>query len=101
FYCDRTDKIPLLENSKSQLFIRSRRFGKSLLLSMLENYYDVAKKDEFDALVMHLEIGRNPTPLRNSYFILRFVFSCVDPTGKAEDVRRSLYDHVNGCIEGF
>jgi hypothetical protein len=41
FYCDRTDKIPLIENSKSQLFIRPRRFGKSLLLSMLENYYDV------------------------------------------------------------
>ncbi|MBF0200254.1 MAG: AAA family ATPase, partial [Desulfamplus sp.] len=41
FYCDRTSKIPLLENAKSQLFIRPRRFGKSLLLSMLENYYDV------------------------------------------------------------
>ncbi len=49
-YCDRTDKIPLLENTKSQLFIRPRRFGKSLVLSMLENYYDVAKKDEFEAL---------------------------------------------------
>jgi hypothetical protein len=36
FYCDRTDKIPLLENTKSQLFIRPRRFGKSLVLSMLE-----------------------------------------------------------------
>ena len=42
FYCDRTDKIRLLENTKSQLFIRPRRFGKSLVLSMLENYYDVA-----------------------------------------------------------
>jgi len=44
FYCDRTDKIPLLEKSDSQLFIRPRRFGKSLLLSMLANYYDVVKK---------------------------------------------------------
>lgn len=101
FYCDRTGKIPLLERSKFQLFIRPRRFGKSLLLSMLENYYDVAKKDEFDTLFGHLEIGNNPTPLRNAYFILRFDFSCVDPTGKAEDIRRSLYDHVNACIEGF
>lgn len=48
FYCDRTDKIPILEDSKSQLFIRPRRFGKSLLLSMLENYYDIARKDEFE-----------------------------------------------------
>lgn len=101
FYCDRTGRIPILEKNDFQLFIRPRRFGKSLLLSMLENYYDVAKKDEFEKLFGHLEIGRNPTELRNSYFILRFDFSCVDPTGKAEDIKRSLYDHVNACIEGF
>ena len=45
FYCDKTDKIPLIENTKFQLFIRPGRFGKSLVLSMLENYYDVAKKN--------------------------------------------------------
>ena len=78
FYCDRTDKIPLLEQSDSQLFIRPRRFGKSLVLSMLENYYDVAKKDEFLDIFGHLKIGKNPTDLRNSYFILRFDFSCKD-----------------------
>ncbi|WDN90070.1 hypothetical protein BuS5_03040 [Desulfosarcina sp. BuS5] len=101
FYCDKTDKIPLLENTKSQLFIRPRRFGKSLVLSMLENYYDVAKKDEFEAIFGDLKIGKNPTELRNSYFILRFDFSCVDPTGSAEDVKRALFNHINGCIEGF
>ena len=101
FYCDRTDKIPLLENSKYQLFIRPRRFGKSLVLSMLENYYDVAKKDEFEAIFGGLKIGRNPTESRNSYFILKFDFSCVDPTGSAEDVKRALFNHINGCIEEF
>ena len=101
FYCDRTDKIPLLENTKSQLFIRPRRFGKSLVLSMLENYYDVAKKDEFEEIFGGLKIGENPTELRNSYFILKFDFSCVDPTGSAEDVKRALFNHINGCIEDF
>ncbi|MDL1964913.1 MAG: AAA family ATPase [Deltaproteobacteria bacterium] len=101
FYCDRTDKIPLLENTKSQLFIRPRRFGKSLVLSMLENYYDVAKKDEFEAIFGGLKIGKNPTKLRNSYFILKFDFSCVDPTGNAEDVKKALFNHINGCIEEF
>ncbi|WDN90071.1 hypothetical protein BuS5_03041 [Desulfosarcina sp. BuS5] len=101
FYCDRTDKIPLLENSDFQLFIRPRRFGKSLVLSMLENYYDVAKKDEFEAIFGDLKIGKNPTEFRNSYFILRFDFSCVDPTGSAEDVKRALFNHINGCIEEF
>ncbi|MDL1964072.1 MAG: ATP-binding protein [Deltaproteobacteria bacterium] len=101
FYIDRTDKIPLLERSDSQLFIRPRRFGKSLVLSMLENYYDVAKKDEFEAIFGGLKIGKNPTELRNSYFILRLDFSCVDPTGSAEDVKRALFNHINVRIDGF
>ncbi|MBC2695817.1 MAG: AAA family ATPase, partial [Desulfobacteraceae bacterium] len=101
FYCDRTDKIPLLEKSDFQLFIRPRRFGKSLVLSMLENYYDVAKKDEFEKIFGDLKIGKNPTDLRNSYFILKFDFSCVDPTGSAEDVKKALFNHINACIEEF
>ncbi len=101
FYCDRTDKINLLEKSDSQLFIRPRRFGKSLVLSMLENYYDVAKKDEFEAIFGNLEIGRYPTKLRNSYFILKFDFSCVDPTGSAREVKEALFDHINDCIKEF
>ncbi|MBF0231059.1 MAG: AAA family ATPase [Desulfamplus sp.] len=101
FYQDRTDKIPLLEQSESQLFIRPRRFGKSLLLSMLENYYDVSKKDEFDQLFGHLAIGKNPTPFRNSYFIFKLDFSCVDPTGTVDDIKQSFFNHINVCIEGF
>lgn len=66
FYCDRIDRIPLLEENDFQLFLRPRRFGKYLLLSMLENYYDVAKKDQFQTLFSKLKIGKNPTPLHNS-----------------------------------
>ena len=101
FYCDRTDKISWLENSKSQLFIRPRRFGKSLVLSMLENYYDVATADEFDEMFGHLAIGKHPTPLRNSYYILRWDFSCVNTTGTVADIQQSLFNHINARIEGF
>jgi len=101
FYCDRTDKISYLEQSKYQLFIRPRRFGKSLLLSMLDNYYDVGRRDEFESLFGKLSIGGNPTSLRNSYFILRFDFSCVDPSGSADDIKRSFYRHINGSIDRF
>jgi len=101
FYCDRTHAIPLLEQAQSQLFIRPRRFGKSLLLSMLENYYDIARKDEFKAMFGHLAIGHDPTPQRNFYFILRLDFSCVDPTGTPDDVKRSLFNHINGRVENF
>ncbi|MBF0201308.1 MAG: AAA family ATPase [Desulfamplus sp.] len=101
FYCDRTDLINQLEENKFQLFLRPRRFGKSLLLSMLENYYDIAKKSEFDAMFGSLKIGRNPTPIRSSYFILKWDFSCIDASGNLDDIRQSLYDHINEKIKGF
>ncbi len=101
FYCDRTDRIPLLERGEYQLFLRPRRFGKTLLLSMLANYYDVAGKSEFNDLFGNLKIGSHPTPLHNRYFILRWDFSCVDPFGGSREIRRSLHNHINASIEGF
>ncbi|MGD9975918.1 MAG: AAA family ATPase, partial [Desulfatirhabdiaceae bacterium] len=101
FYCDRTGCIPLLEKGEYLLFIRPRRFGKSLLLSTLFNYYDVARADEFDRLFGHLEIGKNPTSLHNRHLMLRWDFSCVEPFGDVEDIRRSLHDHINVCIDAF
>ena len=101
FYCDRTDKIPMLEASKSILFLRPRRFGKSLLLSMLANYYDVAKADSFQKLFGNLLIGNNPTELHNKYFILKWDFSRIDPLGGVKDIKRSLYDYINRTIKIF
>ena len=77
-YVDRTDRIPLLEQTgDTLLLLRPRRFGKSLLLSILENYYDVAKANEFDRLFGHLAIGKTPTPLHNRYLVMRWDFSFI------------------------
>lgn len=101
YYCDRTDRIPLLERGKYLIFIRPRRFGKTLLLSMLANYYDVAGKDLFQDLFGHLEIGKAPTPLHSSYFILQWDFSCLDPSGSAAQIKRALHNYINSRIDGF
>jgi len=102
FYCDRTNFITLLENTGDfLLFLRPRRFGKSLVLSMLENYYDLARKDRFQDLFGHLLIGKNPTPTHNQYFILKWDFSCVDPSGNSKDIKRAFHDNINSCIEAF
>ncbi|MFD3158736.1 AAA family ATPase (plasmid) [Haloimpatiens sp. FM7330] len=75
-YIDKTKYIETLENDAPyQFFIRPRRFGKSLFLSMLENYYDVNKRNSFDEIFKDLYISKNPTPKKNSYLILRFDFS--------------------------
>jgi len=51
YYVDKTHFIPMLEQSPFYIFlIRPRRFGKSLWVSVLENYYDVNKKDRFEDL---------------------------------------------------
>ncbi|MCK5523489.1 MAG: AAA family ATPase [Thiomargarita sp.] len=102
FYVDRTHKIPLLEDAGDYLlFLRPRRFGKSLLLSMLENYYDVAKADEFDQLFGHLAIAQNPTPKHNQYFVMNWDFSGIDSSGTPEEIQQRMHDHVNGSIEQF
>ncbi len=101
FYIDRTDRIADLEEIGNILFLRPRRFGKSMLLSMLENYYDLAKADKFEAVFGHLAIGKNPTSEHNQYFVMKWDFSMVEPHGEVADIRQSLYDHINGCIKDF
>lgn len=101
-YIDRTDRIPQLEDAgDTLLFLRPRRFGKSLLLSMLENYYDVAKADHFDTLFGHLKIGQQPTGKQNQYMILKWNLSLVNPQGDIQEIKQALHDHLNNGIESF
>lgn len=79
YYIDRSNYIERLENfGYYVLFVRPRRFGKSLFLSTLEHYYDVNQKEHFQLLFGDLYIGQNPTPLANQFMILRFDFSGMD-----------------------
>jgi hypothetical protein len=100
YYVDRTTYIRLLEEKgDTLLFLRPRRFGKSLLLSLLENYYDVNKADDFVRLFGHLAIGKNPTPRHNQYLILFWDFSTVDSYGTSDTIRQSLYNSINRSID--
>ncbi|MCK5521818.1 MAG: AAA family ATPase, partial [Thiomargarita sp.] len=100
FYVDRSRHIRLIEEAGDQLlFLRPRRFGKSLLLSMLENYYDVAKASEFDKLFGELAIGQNPTPKHNQYLVMKWDFSNIN--GEAPQIQRVLNRYLNRCIQDF
>jgi len=86
YYVDKTRFIENIENSSDYLFfIRPRRFGKSLWLSLMECYYDITRKEQFEELFKGTYIYDNPTEEKNTYFILRFNFSevCSD-TGEVE-----------------
>ncbi|QEP42198.1 AAA family ATPase [Ectothiorhodospiraceae bacterium BW-2] len=101
-YFDRTKLLHDLEAAGRQLlFLRPRRFGKTLWLTLLENYYDIGAASQFETLFGDLAIGPNPTPNRNRYFILKWNFSVVDPNGDLTHITRSLHSHINGEIEFF
>ena len=75
YYVDKTRFIPYLERYKAPVFLRPRRFGKSLLVSMLAHYYDRSKSHRFEELFGGTWIGTNPTPEHNQYMIIRYDFS--------------------------
>lgn len=76
YYVDKTMYLPLLEEQPSNLFcIRPRRFGKSIFLSMLRAYYDIAQKDKFEKLFGNLWIGSHPTRLQGTFQVLYLDFS--------------------------
>ena len=78
YYVDKTAFIRRMEERADFLFfVRPRRFGKSLLCETLRCYYDVAEKENFDRLFGGLDIGKNPTPNANRYFVLSLDFSLV------------------------
>ena len=96
YFVDKTHKIPLLEKAGSYLmFLRPRRFGKSLLISYLAYYYDIYYKDY--GLYKNTYIGKNPTKEAHSYHILRFNFSAVS----IEDVEDRFKFYVNLRLNSF
>ena len=100
YYVDKTRFIPTIEQANKFFFyIRPRRFGKSLTISMLHHYYDVLAKDMFEELYGGLYIGKHPTPERNSYLVLYLNFSVVD--AGLNNYRKALDAHCNTEFERF
>ena len=101
-YVDRTMHIRDVEELGAQLlFIRPRRFGKSLWLRTLATYYDLSTAEEHDQLFGGLAIGHDPTPEAHRYFVLRWDFSNVSPRGTVDEVSRALHAYVNTTLESF
>ena len=95
-YIDKTNFIEKLENLNEDfvIFLRPRRFGKSLFLSTLHYYYDEHAKGEFEKLFADTYIGKNPTPLKNSYRILFFEFSGINIDGGIENIYNGFRDNI-------
>jgi Predicted AAA-ATPase/PD-(D/E)XK nuclease superfamily len=99
FYQDRTQFIEKLErwNSNYPVFLRPRRFGKSLFISMLHHYYGVEHKNDFQKLFGNLYIGQHPTDSANNYMVLRFEFSRIDTATHESTYKGFLTNVVSGA----
>ena len=102
YYVDKTEYIEKIENlsNKTIMFLRPRKFGKTLFTSVLENYYDILKADKFEKLFGQTYIGKNPTPNKNSYHILKFNFSGID-TATVESTMNGFKNSVANSIQDF
>ena len=101
FYQDRTHYIPILENwgPKFLIYLRPRRFGKSLLLSTLEYYYGLEHKNAFDKIFGSTFIGKNPTPKAHEYMVLKFDFSGINTDTEAETFEGFLSNVRHGVSD--
>jgi hypothetical protein len=90
YFVDKTRFIHELEAYKIPVFLRPRRFGKSLWCSLLECYYDINRKDRFEELFEKTEIGSHPTPYKNSHLVMRFDFSRIEVSGDLEKIEASF-----------
>ena len=100
YYVDKTMYIPQLEAQPNNLmFIRPRRFGKSLLLSMLKTYYDKAKKDQFEEIFGSLWIGKHPTPLMGRYQVMHLDFSQIG--GSIDELEKKFDEYLCFTLDDF
>ena len=97
YYIDKTHFIPKIENLNANflLFLRPRRFGKSLLIAMLEAYYDKYYEKDFATLFKDTYIFEHKTKEASSYFVLKFDFSAVDINDVENSFKLNLISKLN------
>ena len=100
YYVDKTRFVEKVEKAnKFFFFIRPRRFGKSLTLSMLHHYYDINAADKFERLYGDLYIGKHPTPNHNKYLVIYLNFAVVN--ADLGNYRSALDAHCNTRFNSF
>ena len=103
YYVDKTMYLEKLENNQETLvYLRPRRFGKTLFTSMMYYYYDINSKDKFDTLFKDTYVYDNPTPNKNNYYVLKFDFSGMDDDiNNIESIRSEFINKIYNGINNF
>ena len=102
-YIDKTMYIEKLEKNSKIIYTRPRRFGKSMLTSMLAYYYSISEAENFEKIFKGLYVYDHPTPYKNSYYILQFNFSGIDVSEykTLDDIEKSFNNKIQDSLGKF
>ncbi len=100
YYVDKTFFIERLEDYRNVIYLRPRRFGKSLLCTTLQYYYDINHAGEFEALFGKTYVGQHPTSHHNRYLVLHFDFSGL-PNDSYKNLEEAFHAHINNKLHNF
>ena len=106
-YIDKTMYLEKLEQNNILIYTRPRRFGKSMLTSMLAYYYSINEKENFEKIFKGLYVYDNPTPYKNKYYVLQFSFSGIETGSEVsiEEMNRQfselIYVGIENCITRY
>ncbi len=89
YFVDKTPYLAKLEWVANPVFLRPRRFGKSMLCSILRYYYDRNYAEHFSELFGHTWIGQNPTGQQNQYIVLYLNFSTIATGPTIHEIEKS------------
>ncbi|KIM10017.1 MAG: hypothetical protein KU38_08245 [Sulfurovum sp. FS08-3] len=103
YFIDKTPYIEMIENYPSSflMFLRPRRFGKSLLIAILEAYYDIHFKEDFEAIFKDTYIINHKTKEASSYLVLRFDFSAIDVSNVEESFKQHLVLRMKSFVKKY
>ena len=96
YFVDKTEYLEKLENYITPVFLRPRRFGKTLWCSIQECFYDINRKEKFQELFGDTYIGKNPTAEQGKYMVLRLNFSSVQVSEDKEEIEYN-FNFITGC----
>jgi len=102
-FIDKTQFIEKYEASKKKvsLFLRPRRFGKTMFTEILRYYYDAALEKESSGIFSNTYIATHPTPLKSAFHVVKFDFSGIDTSGGTRAVLDSFKFKIIQGIDDF
>ena len=97
YYVDKTAWIPKFEQVSSFLFFcRPRRFGKTLMLSVMESYYDCKQQQDWDRLFSGLWIHEHPTAERGQFQVLKADATDEEATRQWQEAEAQIRQYGQG-----